>query len=191
MSVLKRYFILLVGAVLLASCSLPGAGKQGNNGNQAGAGNQAGKGNPFSGSLKAAMELGVPIKCSSSVDTDDGQGQVDGIIQGNQYAGIMTMNGQKANVLLTDNCMWSWKEGDTSGIKMCFEPAEGSEDDNTPFGNIDPNQLNENVNCMPTVISPSTFTPPSNISFIDVDDAMNGNLTPEQRQQLEQMGEDN
>lgn len=195
MSVLKYYALLLMAVILLAGCNLPGVGNKTNadNGNQTGSGGQANqnaKGNLFSGSLKAAMALGTPIKCSNSVETEDGQGTVEGIIQGNQYAGIMSMEGKKANVILKDNCMWSWQEGQTSGIKMCFEPTEGSEENTSMFDNIDSEQLDENVNCMPTMISSSTFNPPSNISFIDMDDAMNGNLTPEQMKQLEEMSDE-
>lgn len=179
---MKKYLIILIPIFLIAGVFLII-----NNRNSSPTEKIGTDENPLTSaiSFKDAILKNTPMKCKSVVEGDEGQGTMAGIIQGNQYIGQIKMEGKMSNVLIKESCMWSWQEGETSGFKMCFETT-----DEGLFPGMDPSQLAENVNCSPTIVSPSTFSPPSNINFIDVDDAMTGNLSEEQIQQLENMSEE-
>ncbi len=179
---LKKYLIIIIPIFLLAGVFLITKNKNLNPIENTGTDE-----NPLTSaiSFKDAILKNTPLKCRSIVESDEEQGTVAGIIQGNQYIGQIKMDRKMSNVLIKESCMWSWQEGDTSGFKMCFETT-----DEGLFPGMDPSQLAENVNCSPTLVSPSTFSPPPNINFIDVDDAMSGNLSEEQIQQLESMSEE-
>lgn len=148
------------------------------------------KDSAFSGTLKAALELGIPLKCSSKVEGEIGQGTAEGIVQGKQYAGKMMIKGVTQNVLMKDNCMWSWKEGTTQGIKTCFQSAEDNANTSAiPTGNPASDQMNTNVSCLPTTIGPGTFSVPGNIKFLDID-SLGSDMTEEQQKQLEEMSKE-
>ena len=179
---MKKYILFSLIVFLLVGCSFPGK----NNDSNLGGGKQNNKKGGITGTFKDIIAKNTPMKCESAVEGEDGEGKMAGIVQGNQYVGQMTVNGKMANILMKDNCMWTWQEGEKNGIKTCFE-VEG---DGGLMGNVDARQLNENVNCSPTMISPNTFSPPPNVSFLDMDEIGNGNLTPEQMKQLEDMSEE-
>ncbi len=168
-------------AVFLSGCNfIPGKNKEVSN-NKA---NETVKEDIFSGSLKAAMELGVPFKCTSSVETGEGQAESEGVIQGKQYKGKMTIEGKSTNVIMKDNCMWSWQDGESNGIETCFEPTDEDED----IWDIDNEEFDKNVKCVPTVVTGETFLPPTNINFLNLDD-LGGELSQEQIKQLEEMSD--
>lgn len=147
---------------------------------------EEGKMETFVGTLKDAITKNTPMKCESAMKGGDNQeANMSGIIQGNQYVGRIDVNGKIGNVLMKDNCMWTWQEGAKSGVKTCFEPTQ--QDGDESWGNFDSKQLNESVNCSPTMISPGTFLPPTNVSFLDIDELDTGNLTEEQLKQLGEM----
>lgn len=147
--------------------------------------NETEKGDIFSGSLKAAMELGMPFKCTNSVETGEGEAVSEGIIQGKQYRGKMTINGRSTNVIMKDNCMWSWQDNDSNGMKTCFEPTEEGED--TWDSNNE--EFDKNVKCVPTVVTGESFLPPTNVNFLNLDELgkQGGELSQEQIKQLEEM----
>lgn len=153
--------------------------------------NMVKKDSPFSGTLKAALALGVPMKCTSTVQGENGQGKAEGIVQGEKYVGKMMIKGETQNVLMKDNCMWSWREGSTNGIKTCFQPVEDNTDNNVvvPTGNPASDQMNTNVTCLPTTVGPSTFAEPGNVNFLDMDNMGTG-MTEEQQKQLEEMSKE-
>lgn len=154
---------------------------------QAGQAMQEQEGGSFMGALKDVIAKGTAFKCTSSVDTESGQGVIEGTVQGNNYLGKANVQGKMANILMKENCMWTWEEGKTNGFKTCFELAEGQ---TSMWGQYNQAALDANVNCAPTVVGPGTFNPPANVNFIDMDQAMDGQLSEEQMQQLEQMSED-
>lgn len=148
------------------------------------------KSGPFMGTLKEAMALGVAMKCENSVETEEGDGTVSGIIQGKEYIGQISANGKTQNVILKDNCMWSWEEGANNGITMCFEAVEeGSIEDTQDLFSADFDQMDANVRCMPTVVTPGMFNPPANVNFLNMDNMDFGNLTEEQMRQMEDLAE--
>ncbi|MFC1627331.1 hypothetical protein ACFL18_02095 [Patescibacteria group bacterium] len=114
--------------------------------------------------IKAIVDLGVPVKCSYQV----GEMEYEGYVKGKQYRGKMQYpDGKQGEVIMKDECMWSWSETDGQGIKMCFPPTEDGEDiwDNPENANVDINYL-----CRPAAITDAQFVPPANINFMDMDD---------------------
>lgn len=115
----------------------------------------------FSGSLKLAVEKGIPMKCSYKTDENSFG---TGYIKGKNYAADVTINGQKTKVLLIDNCMYTWNESikEAQGAKICFEPTG----DKSIWDQQDTSGTN--YNCSPTVVSDSIFKVPTDIKFMDV-----------------------
>lgn len=115
-------------------------------------------------SLKAAVELGVPMKCSYKVEG----AEYEGYIKGKQWRGKMkSADGKFGEVILKDNCMWSWTSEDAQGLTMCFEPEEGEDDvwDQQDMTDVE-------YNCVPTAITDAKFDPPSNIKFLNLQEMM-------------------
>lgn len=173
---MKRLWLLIPMAVLLVGCTRTTAPGQPEAGDTQ-------QGEPFSGTLKAAMLLGVPMKCSYTLP--DGTA-AEGVIQGKNYRGTMMSQGKVGTVLIKDNCMWSWEEGSAQGAQMCFEPEAADESlwegDETGTGDI-------NYTCLPTVVTGAEFEPPTSVSFLNLDEMMGGQMSEEQLQQLQEMGE--
>lgn len=181
MKYIKYFLIAALAIFLLTKFALPAI--KNNDSPTSTSNKQSIQKGSFAGTLKDAVAKNIPMKCESLVEGEDGAGTMSGIIQGNQYAGRISVSGKIANVLMKDNCMWNWQEGATSGIKTCFEPTE---DGAEIFDNFDPQQLQENVKCMPTMIAPGTFSPPTNVTFLNMD-YLSGDLTEEQINRLEEM----
>jgi len=113
--------------------------------------------------LKAAIDLGVPLKCSYSVNGNE----YEGYVKGKQWRGkIKTAEGQVGEVIMKDNCMWSWGNQEKQGMKTCFEETEDGDvwDQDTTVG--------IEYNCMPAAVTDAEFTPPADIQFMDLDQMM-------------------
>lgn len=126
----------------------------------------------FSGSLKAATALGVPMKCTYTVEGTE----YEGWVKGENYRGkIKSADGKSGEIIMKDNCMWSWSEGETQGIKTCFDPADTEEVDgdvwDQPQG-ADGTDIS--YTCLPAVITDAQFTPPSDIEFLDLESLIQG-----------------
>ncbi len=115
----------------------------------------------FSGSLKLAVEKGIPMKCTYKIDENNFG---TGYIKGKNYAGEVSMNGQKSKILLIENCMYTWNENakQAPGAKICFEPTSGKSIWDQA------GEQNTNYNCSPTIVSDSMFAVPTDIKFMDV-----------------------
>jgi hypothetical protein len=160
---LKALIFLLVSSFVLVGCLNQSADNRQNTQTQQTEQSQTGK--PFSGTLKAALAMGIPMKCTYEVDGN----QMEGVISGQKYAGKMDIQGKTGNVIIKDNCMWSWEEATKKGMKTCFEPTDEQE-------SIwdDPDYENPEVtyNCNPTIVTEATFTPPGDVQFMDLEDLM-------------------
>jgi len=54
--------------------------------------------------IKAVIDLGIPMKCSYKV----GDMEYEGYVKGEQWRGhIQLPNGNQAEIIFKDNCMWS------------------------------------------------------------------------------------
>ena len=123
--------------------------------------------------LKAAVDLGVPLKCSYQVDGNS----YEGYVKGKQWRGMMSMaDGKVGEVIVKDNCSWSWQQGDSQGSKYCFEPTEPVEGEETPGDVWEQTEDEENpveYHCEPALVTDDKFTPPANIQFADMNQVMN------------------
>lgn len=134
-----------------------------------------GEDQPFSGTLKAAVAMGVPMKCSYSVDG----AEYESYVKGEQFMGKISANGKVGSVIIKDSCMWSWSDEEVQGIKTCFEPVEGED---SIWDSPDTSELDMNYTCRPAAIGDDKFDPPSNVNFVDLDAMMNGSMSPEELQ---------
>lgn len=123
----------------------------------------------FTGSLKMAVEKGIPMKCTYK----QGEIEYEGYVKGKMWRGKMVSPTSKdvAEVILKDNCMWSWNSADKTkqGAKICFnktENKEGESKDVWDESGVDNPDIT--YTCLPANISDSQFEPPADIDFIDL-----------------------
>jgi hypothetical protein len=119
----------------------------------------------FSGTLKDAVKLGIAMKCTYKVEGNE----YESFIKGENYRGkIKTAEGKTGEVIMKNNCMWTWTEGEVQGIKTCFEVSDSETADvwEQPQGAVGPDIT---YTCLPTAITDASFTPPSNVDFMDLD----------------------
>lgn len=176
----KILLMTAMAGILLAGCGKTQSGTS----NQATSGqtgeqksteqSQGTKEDGFTGSLKAAVALGVPMKCTYKI----GDMEAEGYIKGQKYRGVMNNQGKKGEVIVKDNCMWSWAEGEGQGVKICFEASESDKMWDDP-GNaqasdkeVESDSPEMEYKCAPAVFGDDKFNPPANITFIDPEQMM-------------------
>lgn len=119
----------------------------------------------YEGSLKTAIEKGVSMKCSYKMD----ENEYEGVIKGKMWRGKMkTGDGRVGEVIIKDECMWSWESGKKDGTKICFEAkteegSAGSIWDQPSTGNPD-----VQYKCTPALVTDSEFDPPKDVVFVDL-----------------------
>jgi hypothetical protein len=126
----------------------------------------------FVGTLKEAVARGVGMKCTYEV----GGNEYEGYIKGKNYRGkIKTAEGKEARIIIKDNCMWTWAEDESQGVKTCFEvtegEAEGSDIWEQPQGAVSPDIT---YRCVPFAVTDAQFTPPADVNFMDLESMMEG-----------------
>lgn len=121
------------------------------------------EGESFTGQLKEAIARGVPMKCTYTQGDFTGTG----FIKGKNYYGEISQEGKKGYVIMKDDCMWSWSEGENQGIKMCFEEDIWEQEEGTV-------PTEAEYYCSPTLVSDSQFNPPASVDFLDMDEMMGG-----------------
>jgi hypothetical protein len=131
---------------------------------------------PFTGSLKAAVALGVPMKCTY---TENGN-EYSGIIKGKMYKGnIVMQDGTEGTVLMKDDCVYTWSDIEKQGTKFCFD-SEDFEDTGDVGESEDADMWDQSGEdnpidyvCYPTVVTNAEFNLPSGIEFMDLGAMMN------------------
>ena len=124
-------------------------------------------GEAFVGQLKDAVARGVPMKCTYKV----GDIEAEGYLKGKNWRGEFYQDGKKGYVIMKEDCMWSWSDSESQGIKMCFDPEEMEEAwENPQTGGM----TDTEYRCSPTIVSDSKFNPPGNIQFMEMDQLMQG-----------------
>jgi len=121
----------------------------------------------FVGSLKLAIEKGVSMKCTYKV----GESEFEGYLKSKMWRGKMTSaNGDVAEVILKDNCMWSWNSADKlkQGAKICFEEEDQEGEKKDVWEESGVNNPDIEYTCLPATISDDKFNPPTDINFIDL-----------------------
>lgn len=123
----------------------------------------------FVGSLKEAIGMGVAMKCTYEVEGNE----YEGYIKGKNYRGKMVnAEGQTGEVIVKENCMWSWSENQAQGVKTCIADEDMEEEGGDIWDQPDTVDTSVNYKCLPTTVSDSMFTPPSDIQFLDIDEMM-------------------
>ena len=110
------------------------------------------------------------MKCTYTVEGNE----YESYIKGENYRGkIKTAEGKTGEVIIKDNCMWTWSEEEVQGIKTCFEVSDPETPDvwEQPQGAVGTNMT---YTCLPAAVTDAEFTPPSNIEFMDLDAMMEG-----------------
>ena len=129
------------------------------------------QGETFTGSLMDAVKLGVAMKCTYEVEGNE----YEGYVKGTNYRGKMTTaEGKVAEVILKDNCMWSWSEEENQGIKTCFEATEMEGETDSIWDQAGAASADMSYKCAPAAVTDAQFTPPANIQFMDLDSMMEG-----------------
>lgn len=122
----------------------------------------------FTGSLRAAVEKGVPMKCTYTVEGNE----YEGLIKGENWRGKMkSADGKVGEVIIKDDCMWSWDPEKKEGVKMCSQAAEESAEGETAGSVWDQGSFDAGgveYRCVPTVVTDSQFEPPSDVKFMDL-----------------------
>ena len=122
----------------------------------------------FVGQIKEVVARGVPMKCTYTQDNTTGTTY----IKGKQMYGEIAQAGKTGYVIVKDNCMWSWNQSESQGVKMCFEEDFWE----MPEENVQEGQASvpteAEYRCLPAMISDSQFNPPSGINFLDVGEIM-------------------
>ena len=123
----------------------------------------------FSGTLKEAVARGVGMRCSYSIEGNE----YEGYVKGQNYRGeVKDAEGRVGGVIIKDNCVWSWVEGESEGMKVCYEQDDETDIwEDTFEGAAESNLV---YHCTPTVVSDTQFDPPADINFLDLNSLMEG-----------------
>jgi hypothetical protein len=128
---------------------------------------------PFTGTLKAAVALGIPMKCDYEVTDEEGNKyQFTGTVKGRQWRGqFQTEESKTGEVILKDSCMWTWTLEEKQGFTTCVEPEEGRDIwDFSGEEQVDAPELN--MRCLPTTAGDAEFTPPVDVQFVDLQETL-------------------
>lgn len=177
---------VIIPILILSSLILGGCFKKGEDGSGLSLlGNKEEKGEPFKGSMMAAAKLGIPFKCSYSVD---GETQSEGYIKGKNYRGkAQAEKGKIVEMIMKDNCMWNWDEDTKEGVKFCLDTE--SEDsmwnfDEEDLENMDMPEGYEppdmEYDCRPAIVTDSMFTPPTDVKFVDMQQMLDAFTAPQE-----------
>ena len=128
----------------------------------------------LSGKLEDLLSLGKAVKCTWQ-DMENNIGVA--FVKGNNIYTESTVNGVKNYFVQRDDCTWVWQEGQAQGYKMCVEPEEDEEPEETELPqDFSMNAGTMNYTCVPQVINDSRFEVPGDIQFVDFAQIIQMNL---------------
>lgn len=138
------------------------------------AGDKKGSSDDYTGSLQKMMKLGVPLKCNYTVEGNE----FEAYIKGDKFKGtVENADGTLGGLVMQGNCMYAWNMDEDQGYKMCLEETESfiDEDAMQKYENSgSPNApVVTDYNCRPAIISDADLEPPSNVTFMSMDEMMN------------------
>jgi len=133
------------------------------------------EGGSFVGKLKDALTLGQSMKCTWKKDENN---SATSYIKDTNIRTEITQEGEKAYVIVKDNCTYSWQEGESDGFKACFEPEE-MEVEEEERGVAAPEETTMETpdyeyNCEPAIVPESMFNLPAGINFLSMEEMMGG-----------------
>lgn len=125
-----------------------------------------GESETFSGTLQSAIALGVPLKCSYTVEGNE----YEGLVKGENYRGkIKSAQGQISEVIVKDNCIWTWSESEAQGIKTCVEESEVETESGDIWSQSEAaGTADVTYTCLPAAVDDTQFEPPAGIEFTDL-----------------------
>ncbi len=127
----------------------------------------------LTGRLQEMLTLGQSLKCTWRRD-DQNFGTT--YIKGKKVYSDTTANGQRAQVIVVDNCSYFWEEGSPQGMKMCFEPEAAEETgetlDTEAYEELFAQTPDVSYECVKTIISEALFNPPASVEFTDLQQMM-------------------
>ena len=171
---MKKYLFIFITTLLLSGC-LPKNKSISDSANQM----EKGKTETYKyQSLKAAVALGIPLKCSYKIN----EFEYEGYLKGKSWRGKMKNMDKTTNIIMKDNCMFMWAEDAPGGTKMCMEEDIWDSED-AQFEQPDMEYI-----CTPSVFSDEKFTPPSSVEFMDLNDLpgmMQNGMMPENMPSME------
>jgi len=125
-------------------------------------------------SLAGAISSGQAYKCTYNFE-----GYVSEMwVQGDKYHSKSTVNGQISHAVSDGVWMYSWQEGANTGIKFNIAEMKSLSSENQQTSGASYTDLSDiadaasNVQCTPTVITPGTFSAPSNVQFQDMGEVL-------------------
>jgi hypothetical protein len=179
---------LAAGVLLLAGCGNKVAQ---NNSDNTGADNSGASKTEEKGavggvisSIKDAMASGKAMQCTYTIKNKEGGDIVSTMyVDGKKYAGTTNVAGTVQHMIFNEEAMYSWSEGQKTGMKMttaCSEElaakAPKSQNDNAPTPPATDSEKTFdnalNVKCEPN--SGGDFTVPSDITFADQCEMLKG-----------------
>lgn len=134
----------------------------------------------FSGTLAQAMKLGVPMKCEWQ--TNEGSGE--SFVKGEDMYVKTTMSGKTGYMVKKGDCINTWEEGKTQGVKICQEQLPEASDQPNDWqpdsGSYKAEGVDMNVQykCQPDIFTGDRFDLPAGVQFTDMGEMMKGLTLP-------------
>ncbi|MFZ2192941.1 MAG: hypothetical protein WAV31_01745 [Candidatus Moraniibacteriota bacterium] len=132
-------------------------------------------------SMKDAMGLGKAMKCSYKFKGEAGDITSTAYVNGKKYKAESTVMGKKQIVIFDETAMYSWAEGEKTGMKMttaCMEEMNDKlpkgDSASVPDAKTDEEFFDDatDVNCEP--YSGTDFSIPKDIAFTDQCEMLKG-----------------
>lgn len=170
---LKKIVFLSLGLLVLSGCTPVGKKEE-----SEGKGVKKAKVQDFTGGLREAMKLKMPMKCTFK----EGQSETSTYVKGDRMYMETEREGKKGYIISKDNCTYSWSEEEPNkGIKVCYNPdemegQEGESDYEVKSGGYQAKGVDWEVNykCSPSVFSDDKFNLPAEVKFLDTQEMMKG-----------------
>ncbi|KPJ70929.1 hypothetical protein AMJ51_00580 [Microgenomates bacterium DG_75] len=123
----------------------------------------------FVGKLKDALTLGQSMKCTWEQDEDN---FATSYIKDSKIRTEVTQAGEKAYSIMVEDCVYSWREGEEQGIKICQEPEEVEEAEEVTPEEFTAETPDVEYNCVPMIVPDSMFNPPTDVNFLSMEEMM-------------------
>lgn len=124
------------------------------------------EGESFTGKLKDILSLGQAMKCTWE-QAGDSSGTA--YLKNKQYYAEVTDSGKTGYIIIDkNNCLWTWEKGVNQGVKICYEPAASGEEGDYSSSYTQGGVPNVDYACLPTAVSDSKFSPPTNVNFMEL-----------------------
>lgn len=158
--------LVIVAGVLVLLGKAPQAPQTGDAHTQ-----EAGQKNTGSGSLKSLFGMTGTFKCTISSDVPSGLASGEIHVSNGKVRGDFTTQVQGATVaahmIQTDGYMYNWSDAFPQGVKIKVDAVTTANGAPASMDMFDAN-ANINYSCEPVSADQAMFTPPANITFMDI-----------------------